>query len=300
MHLSSSRHRGLRSRLIIAAVGATVALCSTGALADPALWRVKGSHASIYLYGTVHVLKPGQHWSTPTVDKALSDSADLWLEIPDADDPAKVGPLVQSLGLDPAHPLSSKLDEAELAKLDTAAKAAGLPGERAMEPMRPWLASVSLSVLPLIKAGYDPNSGVEKKLKATMSAQGKPVHGLETLEQQFHYFADMTPSTELAMLTATLDEVDAGTQRLDALVSAWQDGNLKQLGTLTNDYMARQSTDLYRILISGRNQRWASQLDTRLKGEGTSFVAVGAAHLVGPDSVQAQLTRLGYTVERVQ
>jgi uncharacterized protein YbaP (TraB family) len=263
---------------------------------------VTGPHASIYLYGTVHVLRPAQPWDTPALDKALAASDDLWLEVPDADDAAKLQPMIQSLGLDPAHPLSGKVDAADLARVDAAAKAAGIAaGEKALEPMRPWLVSLSLATLPLLQAGYDPKSGVEIKLKAKSAELGKPVRGLETMQQQMHFFADMPQATEVAMLRATLDDVDGGAKRLDQLVTAWQAGDVPTIARITSQYMAKQSPALYDTLIVQRNRAWADALDQRLKGQGTSFVAVGAAHLNGgPDSVQALLTQRGYTVERVQ
>lgn len=274
---------------------------ATATLADPALWLVKGPHASVYLYGTVHVLRPAQHWDTPTLDKALARSDDLWLEVTNADDATKMRPLIQSLGLDPAHPLSSQLDQAELARVDAAAKAAGMAGgEKAMEPMRPWLASLALSTLPLLKAGYDPKSGVEIKLKAKSAALSKPLHGLETMDQQMHFFADMSPANQTAMLRATLDDVDDDAGRLDALVTAWQAGDVATITRITSQYMATQTPGLYDMLIVRRNRDWSTQLDARLQGSGTSFVAVGAGHLAGPDSVQALLEKRGYTVERVQ
>ncbi|MBQ0772655.1 MAG: TraB/GumN family protein, partial [Sphingomonadales bacterium] len=45
---------------------------------------------------------------------------------------------------------------------------------------------------------------------------------------------------------------------------------------------------------------WAEQLDKRLQHPGTSFVAVGAAHLAGPDAVQAMLAKRGYKVKKIQ
>ncbi|WP_017464071.1 TraB/GumN family protein [Dyella ginsengisoli] len=297
MHASKE---SVRRRLRLA-LGLCALLCSGAALADPALWLVKGPHASLYLYGTVHVLRPNQPWETPALDKALAASQDLWLEVPDADNAAKMQPLIRTLGMDPAHPLSSKLDKADVARVDAAARSAGIPvGEQALEPMQPWLASLSLATLPLMQAGYDPKSGVEIRLKARSQAMGKPVRGLETLTQQLHFFADMPQTTQVAMLRATLAEVDAGPKRLDALVTAWEAGDLDGIARITAQEMASQTPTLYENLIVRRNRQWATQLDERLRGAGTSFVAVGTAHLVGPDSVQTLLARRGYTIERVQ
>jgi uncharacterized protein YbaP (TraB family) len=46
---------------------------------------------------------------------------------------------------------------------------------------------------------------------------------------------------------------------------------------------------LMKVLLVDRNKAWAKWIEDRLKQPGTVFVAVGAGHLAGKDSVQAQL-----------
>ncbi|MBO9547527.1 TraB/GumN family protein, partial [Caulobacter sp.] len=185
-----------------------------------------------------------------------------------------------------AKPLSSKLDPETQAKLAAAAQGMGMQPQQ-MEPMRPWLAALTLSLQPLLKAGYDPQSGVERLLNARARAAGKPVSAFETLEQQVRFFADMTPADEMAMLKSTLDDVADGPAKVDALVTAWAAGDQKGLEHEMVDEMRRDYPGLYRLLLVDRNRVWAQQLKTKLAGSGVSFVAVGAGHLTGPDSVQA-------------
>ena len=125
-------------------------------MANPALWQVKGVHGSVYLFGTVHVMKKEIQWETPKIKDALKASDTLYLEITDVDMASvqKVQPLIMQLGLDPDHPLSTKLTKEDITALDEAIKKMGLPGEAAIEPMRPWLVYLTLSVLPATQAGY--------------------------------------------------------------------------------------------------------------------------------------------------
>ena len=62
----------------------------------------------------------------------------------------------------------------------------------------------------------------------------------------------------------------------------------------------KKGEEFYQTLLVKRNANWAGQIDTMMDGEGVIFIAVGAAHLAGDDSVQALLEQRGYTVERVQ
>ncbi|MDP9018958.1 MAG: TraB/GumN family protein [Candidatus Eremiobacteraeota bacterium] len=276
-------------------------LSSVGtALADPALWVVETPNAKVYLFGTVHVMKPQLMWHSTNLDKALADSGDLWLEVANADDVAAAAPLVRSLGMDATHPLSTKLSAPDLARVDKAAKLLGAPGEAPFEPFRPWFASVTFSMLPLIRSGYDPKSGIDIQLKSAFDAKKKPVHGFETLEQQLHFFADLPTDQQVAMLDATLDQVETTSTMLDGLVNAWSTGDVDRFASLTEAGMFKSVPGLYDTLVVRRNADWAQQIQQRLKEPGTSFMAVGAAHLAGTQSVQADLEKLGYHVRRIQ
>lgn len=285
--------------LLAAASGAlAVALAAAPAAADPAVWVVKDKDSTIYLLGTVHVLKPDVKWRTPLIDKALTESADLWVEV-DADDPAVMQPLVMKYGIDPANPLSKKLTPERLAELDAAAKSLGASAA-AFEPMRPWLAGLTLSVTPLLKAGYDPKSGVEAKLKAAAQAAGKPIRTLETAEQQIRFFADLPPQIEMAFLDSALDDAEDSPAKLDELVAAWSAGDVKAIERLMVVEMKSDYPELYKVLLIDRNQDWAQQIDTLLDGKGVTVIAVGAAHLAGDDSVQAQLAKRGIKAVRLK
>ncbi len=273
-------------------------LVATPAIADPALWVARSANATVYLFGTVHALKPELQWETPKIAKAFAESQEFWMEADDAD-PKTVQPIVVQLGLDPAHPLSSKLAPADLPRLDAAAKSAGLPGEGALEPMRPWLAALTLAALPIVKAGYDPAKGADNILKAEAEAAGKPVHGLETAEQQMHFFADLPQARQVEMLRAVLDEVASGTAEVEEIMAAWERADLDTIDKDMNQDEAEKYPDLHATLIANRNHAWAARIAEWLKsGKGVTFVAVGAGHLVGNDSVQEALKARGISVVR--
>lgn len=267
------------------------------AQAEPAIWVVKGPHATVYLFGTVHALQPDHPWQSAKIEAAIKESGTLWLEIPNPDDSASMQPLILQLGMDPAHTLSSRLTPDQVTKLNKAA--AGLPGGAALlEPMKPWLAGMMLSLAPVLQAGYDPDSGVEFALKPEFTKVGKPVKGFETAEQQIHYFADMSDKAQLDFLTSELDDADTAADKLRQMVGAWYAGDLAKLDELNNADFRDKYPDLFQILVVKRNQNFTTQIEEMLKGEGVSFVAVGAGHLVGKDGVPAMLQKQGYKVVR--
>lgn len=266
---------------------------------EPALWVVEDADSKVYLFGTVHVLKPETVWKTPRVEAALNDSKALWLELPGTPDQASMMPLIQRYGLSLDKPLSSRLDDAQKARLASAAQALGVPAA-ALEPLRPWLAGLQIGVGMVVKAGYDPNSGVEKVLETYARGRNMPINGFETIEQQLRFFADMDEATELAFLASSLEDFEQSTTVLDEMVAAWSSGDVNRLERAFVSEMREESPALYDRLLVDRNKVWAVKIDELLDGQDTVFVAVGAGHLVGDGSVQDQLEARGIKARRVR
>jgi uncharacterized protein YbaP (TraB family) len=265
--------------------------------AGPALWVVRDDDSTIYLFGTVHMLRPTTAWGSARVDAAFDSADQIWFEISNPDDQAAIMPLIQQHGISPDRPLSSLLTAGEMTALNAAAAAAGMPAGQ-IDVFRPWFAGLALSVAPLIKAGYDPRSGVEIVLKERAEAAGKPVQGLETIDKQVGILAGMPEADQLAFLRSLLESWEDATVELDRMVDAWASGDVALLEQIAIDEMRSETPALYEALLVRRNLDWADQIQTLLEGSGSVFIAVGAAHLAGDDSVQQILEGRGLTVTR--
>lgn len=265
----------------------------------PALWVIKDADSTLYLFGSVHVLRPTTGWASPRVNAAFDSASDIWFEITNPEDQAAMMPLIQQYGLSPQTPLSSRLTPEEVAQLDVAAKTIGASAAQ-LDPLKPWLAALSLSVAPLVKAGYDPQSGVELALKARAQAAGKSLHGFETLEKQVGMLATLPDDVQLEFLRETLKDFDQAVEMLDSMVEAWAKGDVQALDRIVVEEMKTDAPELYKVLLVDRNTDWANQIQTLLQGSGTAFIAVGAAHLTGDDSVQSILQSRGVAVETVE
>lgn len=277
-----------------AAAPAAAVLPATGA--GPALWVIKDEDSTLYLFGTVHVLKPTTAWGSAKVDAAFNSASDIYFEISNPDEQAAMMPLIQQHGLSPQTPLSSLLTPAELADLDVAAKTIGASAAQ-LDSLRPWLAGLSLAMAPLVKAGYDPTSGVELIFKARAQAGGKTVHGFETIDEQIRILATLPEEAQLEFLRSALESFDDAATELDGLVNAWAAGDVAAIQRLGVDEMKLEAPAIYEALLTRRNAGFADDIQGLLAGSGTAFIAVGAAHLAGPDSVQAMLETRGVTVE---
>ncbi|MGH7123912.1 MAG: TraB/GumN family protein, partial [Stellaceae bacterium] len=118
-------------------------------------------------------------------------------------------------------------------------------------------------------------------------------------EQQMHFFADLPEARQVEMLRAVLDEVASGTAEVEEIMAAWEKADLATIDKDMNQDEAEKYPDLHAVLIVDRNLAWAAKIADWLKaGKGVTFLAVGAGHLVGRDSVQEVLKARGISVVR--
>lgn len=263
--------------------------------ADPALWVVKDADTTIYLFGTVHALKPGLGWFDEEVKAAFdrSDSLELEVVLPPQ---AEMETLVRTLGANPA-PLSDQLPPETAAKLHDALTRMGQSPD-ALDGSEPWLAAIQLENMPVRDTGYDTANGAEAVLSAAAKTAGKPVAGLETAPQQLGYFDHLSPAAQLALLNKTIDDLPKAQQTLDAIVAAWSKGDEPGIEKLLNTELMR-SPELAQALLIQRNRNWTDWIANRMKQPGTVFVAVGAGHLAGAQGLPQMLVRRGFRVMRV-
>ncbi len=267
--------------------------------ADPAIWVVKDADTTIYLFGTVHVLKPGFGWFDEAVHDAFEDSDELVLEMiqPDMNE---MQSKVMQMAMQMSGPsLRDKLGADYRDTYKAVMEDLGLP-VGAFDRFEPWFAAMTLSVLPVVKMGYDPNSGVEHVITEAATEEGKKISALETVDEQLGFFDTMPEEVQIAYLKTLLDGYDDIGPALDETVEQWADGNPEKLGELINEGMI-ETPGVAARLLTERNQRWAIWIDNRMDQPGTVFVAVGAGHLAGHDSVQEFLKREhGLTAERIE
>lgn len=278
----------------IAAPAAPVAMVD----ADPALWVVKDGDTTIYLFGTVHVLKPGLSWFDEAVADAFTASDELVLELAPAEN-ANVGPILQRLGrAEDGVALSSRLTDEQRDTYTRALATVNIP-PAAFEPTDPWVPGMLLTVLPLQALGYDPASGAEATLTKAAEVAGKPVSGLETAELQLGLLDTLPIPAQVSFMVGAAEQALKGGDQLAQLIDLWKDGKPDELGALMN-YELAESPELEESLLTNRNRTWAEWIATKIAAPGGSyFVAVGAGHLAGEHSVQSFLATRGLTVTRV-
>ncbi|MEL6664399.1 MAG: TraB/GumN family protein, partial [Pseudomonadota bacterium] len=267
---------------------------------EPPVWSVSDADTTVHLFGTVHILKPETEWKTDTLDTVLGEIDALYFEA-DVTSPqaaAEMARLVPQLGtFQDGTKLTDLLEPDELKEVEEAAALLGLP-MAAIEPMKPWLATVQMSVLALQQQGYAADSGVETVLTGEANDRGIPLRYLESAAEQLNFFADLPLDDQVDFLVTSSVQIEDDPNMLDELVEEWAEGDVDDLAAMMAEPDVMGSAEVYDVLIVERNQNWTEQIKALLDAEeGTFMMAVGAAHLAGEDSVVEMLRSDGLEVD---
>lgn len=284
-------------RTVASALAAMAAVvCPLRAAADPALWVVKDADSTIYLIGTVHILPAGTPWRSKKIERAIEESSELWLEIADVSSMgaqilATFSLLGQGVSFGP--PLSKRLSPEDFERLQRAAEQTGFTINQ-LDHLRPWLTGMLIGAgASAAEGGGRTVPGVDVQLQKRFNARGQPIHGFETIDSQVKAFSTLPEKAELGFLLDTIKGADVSGEALPALVKTWLSGDTARIATTVNRPMLASSPALYEALIARRNAGFANGIEKLLRGKGSAIVAIGAAHLAGPDSVQSYLATKG-------
>ena len=240
--------------------------------AKPAIWVVNDHDTVIYLFGTFHALDGQTDWFNDEVLTAFTASEELVLET-----------IVPNLGAPPPSPRPA-------GSLPTFAPVAGSAS---------FMSTTRMVMSAGRTRGMSTDKGADAILRDVAESIGKPVSGLESFDFQINMFSKL-PATRQPPPTAPRgrDARGAVAAVLTHLQAAWNRGDIESFGPML-DEMRVKSPETYRLLFAERNARWASWIAERLEQPGTVFVAVGAGHLAGSDSVQAKLAVRGVGSARI-
>lgn len=275
-------------------------LGGVSAHADAPVWAIKGSHNTVYLAGSVHLLPAAEAKLPEAFAKAYSDSSALVMEI-DLDDldpmQAQAWMLENGIYTDEGS-LSETIGKIRFEKVARQTDALGLPSE-AVDRFKPWMAAMTLEQLQLMKLGFNPDSGVEKQLQQRAQGDHKEITGLETVQEQLGLLNDLSTPDQIKFLDLTLEEMQEAERETDELLAAWRNGNAPKLADLLGkEYGA--APGLYSTLVANRNRKWIPQVEKLLKADKNYMVIVGALHIVGRGGLLDLLKADGFSARQLQ
>ena len=264
------------------------------------LWQVKGDANSVYLLGSIHLLRAEDHPLPDVIDTAYDDADIVIMELDMDDlDPVYTQAAFNRAGvLTDGRTLRDLMGEELYVQAEAAAEQADIPLDM-LAQSEPWLAALTVELMVLYRIGFNPMYGVEMTMTSRATADGKPIEGLETVDEQLGFLDGLPLEAQREMLLQTLLQSVEVRESIDVLIDAWRHGDTAALeDNLLKDL--EQQADLHDALIVSRNRRWAETIEGWLDDEQDYLVVVGALHLVGKDGVPALLDQAGFEIQQLE
>ena len=273
-----------------------LALFAIPALADGhpvTMWRVDGATNSVYLLGSIHLLRKKDHPLPAVIDTAYEDAEVIVMELDMDDlDPVYTQSAFNRAGvLRDGRTLKDLMGDELYAEAVRAAEVVDIPIDL-LAKSEPWLAAMTVELMALYRIGFNPMYGVEMTMTTRAAADGKPIEGLETVDEQLSFLDGLPLDVQNEMLLQALRESASLREQIDELIVAWRHGDISTLNAGLLESIAEES-ELHDVLIVKRNRRWVNAILEWLDDEQDYLVVVGALHLVGDEGVPALLEQRG-------
>jgi uncharacterized protein YbaP (TraB family) len=264
------------------------------------LWSLKTAKATVYLLGSLHLLKADAYPLDKNIEAAYKDSARICFEtdIGAAQDPAYQSQLLAQ-GLYPeGQTLQQNISPETYRLLEKRATAIGTTMAQ-LNPLKPWLCASVISGLELMRMGFDPQYGIDVYFFDKAKKDGKAMVFLETLDFQLKLFTELDRKEGDSLLLQTLKDLEVTETMLPAIVDAWENGDAAGLGTIMT-MSFKDLPDIYDRFVAQRNKAWVSTIERLIAQGGNTMVIVGAGHFVGPENLLQLLQSKGYTIEQIR
>jgi len=281
-------------RLLLAAL--VLWTCTLPSRADTplhSLWELHGKHNSVFLLGSIHVLRPADYPLDPAVMRAYAGSKSLVMEInlADMDLEQLQGEMMASAMLPEGKSLPEVLGAKRYARAETLAREVGVELST-FDQFAPWFAAEAISQLQLMQLGFQPTSGVEMYFLERARGDGKSVAGLETVHDQIALFEGLSMDAQAEYLVSSLEQAHELPKQVDDMVHAWQRGDTAWFDEQMRSELGRDPA-LYQSVLAARNRKWIPKIEALLNDDKNYLVIVGTGHLVGRNSVIEMLKKDG-------
>lgn len=265
------------------------------------LWEVKkkGLKHKTYLFGTMHLVSKESYYFPNTLEDKVKKSKQVILEIANMEDQmASVLPYIML----PAgqHVKDFFTPEQYDTLLQYVEQKLGLNKamfELSMGKMKPFflLQTLSMDIDMKNTESYDMNiNKIAAKNKKT------EIIGLETIREQVSFLDSVSQDNIGEMLMEQLRKTESASETFKKMEAIYATQNLDSLYNFAYGEMDKMKDKSFEeVLLVKRNENWMPKLE-KIFATSSSFVAVGAMHLGGPNGIIQMLRDKGYEVTPVK
>lgn len=284
--------------LLFAILLAVVAQAQSAPQRKALMWKVSSPTTTVYLLGSIHIADASVFPLPGAVEETFAASPLLVVEVDMTKvDEAAMKSLLQAKAMySDGTTLSQHISKPTSDALDAYCKAQEIP-RAAFDPMKPWMAAIYVTVLPMVKAGADPNLGIDKHFMDAVKPPQR-IEQLETIDAQFSLLDSGTDTEQDQFLADSLKQAPQILGIMGRMQKAFFDGDADALQKLVDETRTGPES-LNKRLLDDRNVAMTAQIEKYLKGKEQVFVVVGAAHMVGSKGIVQLLRDRKYKVEQV-
>ena len=263
------------------------------------LWRVDGARNSVFLLGSIHMLREKDYPIPSAIYEAYREAETLIMEIDMDDiDPVMEQAIASELGLiHDGRSLRDLMGPALYAEAETLAEALQIPLQL-LEKTEPWYAAINVEMMMLMRIGFNPIHGIEFHLSELAQRDNKEIIGLETTRQQLGFLDNLSVESQRDMLIQTMSDSRNIAEIMDEMVTAWRYGDIDFLEENLLAEM-QEYDELHEVIVVRRNRSWTETIQELLREDDDYLIVVGALHLVGKEGVPYLLSQRGHNVTQL-
>jgi hypothetical protein len=259
------------------------------------LWSIETGKNTVYLLGSLHILKSDSFPLGKKIEDAYRDSKKIVLET-DLDSPEFQAKMI-TLGLYPeGQTLEQNVSKETYRLLEKELVAVGLPVAH-FNRFRPWVCALALTFMEFQRLGFDPSYGIDTHFFNKAKKDGKEIIALETIDYQLGLFTKMGKAEQESFLRQALKDLEVIETMASEMVSSWKTGDVDKLNSIIK-LSFKEHPDIYNRFIIQRNKRWISRIEDLMRQDENVLVIVGAGHLVGTENILELLKKKGYKIVR--
>jgi uncharacterized protein YbaP (TraB family) len=268
--------------------------------AQSSVWKITKNGDSIYLGGTLHLLKRSDYPLPKEFDKAYRNSDKLYFETNLQAGMAQSfqQKLFSKMRLESGQKLSTVLDASTYKRLKTFASKYPV-NFNFFEEFKPTMIILTLTIAEFKNLGIDA-PGVDLYYEQKARHDKKNLGSLESPDDQLNFLVSMGKGNEDSFVNKSLDDFNKTKVLMPKMTKAWRSGNLNALDHLFIKDMKKDYPQIYKSLLVDRNYNWLPIIKNMFYNNEKEFVLVGAAHLIGKDGLIYQLKKDGYKIEQVR
>jgi hypothetical protein len=260
------------------------------------LWKIdKFGYSSSYLLGTIHSEDPRILNLPPKIEKHYKQAKSVTIEM--EINLSNLFKSVFAMYLPVGQTLDTMIEPEKYKQLVELLKDLGIP-EIAVKTIKPAALMMVLSMPKSEKGQF-----LDMMLYFNAKAQGKPVYGLETAEEQLAIFDTLDLDEQVILLEETLQQMKNMPDLLETMHQLYLKRNLTEIMKFSYGYMRSEENQktvdkFMAYIVDQRNLTMLERMKPRLK-EGHAFIAVGALHLPGERGLLKLLEQEGFRVTAI-